>query len=128
MPFITASVCTLYFFVTSLVFTVYGALDATTYPKLSAKHRLMPELFGDYNKNILPSENNTSPVTVYVYVHLLDLIDLDESTETLEVLYWLWQDWRDVRLQWDPTKYSNVTYLTVLASSIWTPDIMPFNR
>ena len=36
--------------------------------------------------------------------------------------------WQDYRLQWNPSDYANITYVTLLISELWLPDVMAMER
>jgi len=40
---------------------------------------------------------------------------------------WL-QLWHDYQLRWDPTDFGGINVIRVVASKVWKPDIVLFNK
>jgi len=38
------------------------------------------------------------------------------------------QNWRDYQLTWNETEFDGVSTIAIPASSLWTPDILLYNR
>ena len=38
------------------------------------------------------------------------------------------QLWKDYKLTWNETEFGNITFIRLAANSIWTPDILLYNR
>ncbi|GFS03113.1 neuronal acetylcholine receptor subunit alpha-3 [Elysia marginata] len=90
-------------------------------------YNLFNYLFGVYQKEIIPLENDTNIVSVFLSFSLLSLVDVNEKDQTLVSNALLHMSWLDNTLTWSPSQYGNVTSLLVHQENIWRPDIQVGN-
>lgn len=76
-------------------------------------------IFFKYNKRIRPYEPTNPSVSVNIDMTLVGITDIDKEKNELEAVYDITVYWRDIRLYW----YSDIKYVTVNASTVWTPDV-----
>lgn len=69
---------------------------------------LIVDLFKDYNKWLLPTENDSIPVTVTFGLSFVQLLSINEQKQVMNSNIWLTLTWRDFSLQWDPSEYGGV--------------------
>ncbi|KAK3780877.1 hypothetical protein RRG08_052036 [Elysia crispata] len=90
-------------------------------------YSLFSMLFGVYQKEIIPVENDTNIVYVFLSFHLLSLVDVKEKDQTMVSVAQLRMSWWDPTLQWDPALYGNATSVLVHQDNIWRPDVQVGN-
>ena len=92
--------------------------------------QLHDNLLSNYNKDILPNENN-NPVYLKLGIALRAINNIDQIEGKLTTNIWLRYYWNDYNLRWNTGEYntSELTFNTdpSLDSSIWTPDIYLYN-
>ncbi|XP_073457419.1 5-hydroxytryptamine receptor 3A-like [Aquarana catesbeiana] len=85
---------------------------------------LSQHLMNGYNKGVRPVKNWRKPITVYIKISIYAILGVDEINQLLKSYIWYNQSWVDEFLQWDPTKFDNLTRISIPTQSIWLPDIM----
>ncbi|XP_040182596.1 5-hydroxytryptamine receptor 3A-like [Rana temporaria] len=90
----------------------------------SAMMELSQYLMDGYNKDVRPVKNWRKPITVYIKIAIYAILGVDEKNQLLKSYIWYNQSWVDEFLQWDPTKFDNLTRFSIPTQSIWLPDIM----
>ncbi|XP_072051067.1 LOW QUALITY PROTEIN: neuronal acetylcholine receptor subunit beta-4-like [Amphiura filiformis] len=93
-----------------------------------AEEKLFHDIFLNYNRLIRPVQNNTEILNVEFGLTMSQLIDVDEKNQIMTTNVWLKQGWTDYRLEWDVTKYENISILRVPSSMIWLPDLVLYNN
>ncbi|XP_045173813.2 neuronal acetylcholine receptor subunit alpha-5-like [Mercenaria mercenaria] len=84
---------------------------------------LHKDLFSDYNPNVMPQQNKSTPVNVTLDMYLMSIDNVDEKRQTITIKAFLEIKWRDAFLTWDPMKYPGVSGITVKNTDIWIPDV-----
>ena len=51
----------------------------------------------------------------------------DEVNEIVEIDVWIEMTWRDWRLSWNPSRFANLTQISLPSRRIWLPDIVVHN-
>ncbi|XP_053376500.1 acetylcholine receptor subunit alpha-1-B-like [Mercenaria mercenaria] len=82
------------------------------------------KLFLDYNPNVLPQENKSTPVNVTLDMFLMSVDNIDEKRQTITIKAYLEMKWRDAFLTWDPVKYPGVSRISVKNTDIRIPDVV----
>ncbi|XP_041357597.1 neuronal acetylcholine receptor subunit alpha-10-like [Gigantopelta aegis] len=80
-----------------------------------------------YQKQARPVFRPTDRVNVSVTITFQSIEDLNERENTFTSTLLLVQTWKDPRLKWNLTKYGGVRTIKLAVSSVWTPDIVPYN-
>lgn len=93
----------------------------------AAEERLRQNLFGKYNKEILPTTNTTNPPAVTLGLSVININDIDLKTQTLDLDGWIVYRWSDSRLTWDPSEYDGIKVLRVFANRLFVPDVTVYN-
>ena len=83
-------------------------------------------LTSDYNRNIIPSYNN-SPVLVNIELTLTAIVSIDEVNELITTKSYLTVTWEDPRLSWQPIDFGNISEILLKQGQIWFPDIVVTN-
>lgn len=52
----------------------------------------------------------------------------DEKNQVVTVGTWMEHEWADYRLTWRPELFGGIEYVYVPASSLWTPDLVLYNK
>ncbi|XP_017046308.1 neuronal acetylcholine receptor subunit alpha-4 [Drosophila ficusphila] len=110
-----------------LLFVVSGSLAApdSKSDNVKALDRLHAELLLNYDASVQPQfEGAPSKVLLGLVVNYLDI---DEMNGKLTVHCWLNIWWRDEERTWQPSKYDNITQISLGAGEVWTPQITLFN-
>ncbi|GAU90628.1 hypothetical protein RvY_03018-3 [Ramazzottius varieornatus] len=103
----------------SLLQLILGSPDA---------NRLYGDLMRDYNKLIRPVVRNTDILTVFFGIKFIQLINVDEVNQVITTNVIVRQSWVDYKLAWHPDNYGGIEQMDVLSNSIWTPDIVLYNK
>ncbi|OWF50066.1 Neuronal acetylcholine receptor subunit alpha-6 [Mizuhopecten yessoensis] len=85
--------------------------------------RLMDDLVSNYSREIRPAKNTSAAVTVNTSFFLLHILDVDEVAGSIWLSGGMTLMWEDFRLEWEPSDYGDIWYITVNSSKIWTPTI-----
>jgi hypothetical protein len=80
-------------------------------------------IFNSYSSSIRPTDN----VQVSVLLRLSQVIGLNEPTETVTTSSYLFLMWNDPRLSWNSSLYGGITYINLLTSQLWLPDLYVIN-
>ncbi|XP_036419628.1 5-hydroxytryptamine receptor 3A-like [Colossoma macropomum] len=72
---------------------------------------------------VRPVKDWSSPLSLYLDLHVLKILDVNEKEETVKLHIRLSQRWRDEFVSWDPSWYGGLPNFTVPTSRLWTPDI-----
>lgn len=77
----------------------------------------------EYDKKILPADDQTDATEVYVSFYLLAINELDEVEETLKTTGFLVVEWTDQFLSWNADDYGGIEYYFFPQDDVWKPDI-----
>ncbi|CAC5395892.1 unnamed protein product [Mytilus coruscus] len=88
---------------------------------------LKKDLFGNYDRQVLPKTDSEKPVNVSLSFSLLSVYELDIQNQLLSVSAAFKISWKDELLTWNATKYSGLNELTITLSLIWKPDVIIVN-
>jgi hypothetical protein len=81
------------------------------------------KLFSNYNPNVMPNIDKSSPLEVTIDMYLMSVDDVDAKRQTFSIKGFLEFSWKNEFLQWEPEDYPGVTRINVKNSDIWIPDI-----
>uniref|UniRef100_A0A914W783 Uncharacterized protein n=1 Tax=Plectus sambesii TaxID=2011161 RepID=A0A914W783_9BILA len=90
--------------------------------------RLYRKLLYDYEADVRPAANHSSPLNVTFGFSLTQIIDVDERNQILTTNTWVNQNWVDYKLRWDPKEYGNITVMHIPHQRLWRPDIVLYNN
>ncbi|XP_070541549.1 acetylcholine receptor subunit alpha-like [Ptychodera flava] len=107
---------------TVLVVMLSTVGDCTTYS--DEIERLQTDVFQNYDKYVIPLNETNAPLTMYFGLAVNQIMDVDEKNQLITTRVWLNQYWTDYRLQWDPSNYSNIEFVTVPFEWFWYPDLV----
>ena len=91
---------------------------------VNSESRLQNDKLREYNKNVIPKLNKTTPVLVKVLFYPVSIIRFNEREELLYINAFLNVDWTDHNLAWIPAQYENVTVTLYKQGQIWLPDLV----
>jgi len=91
------------------------------------ERELRRDIFRDYDSYVRPVKKQTTAVPVKISMTPLSLKSMNEKDQLISLQTWVIMTWKDEYLQWDPTKYGNITLLHVSPSQIWRPDIAVYS-
>jgi len=77
----------------------------------------------NYDKSIRPSVS----VSILMDIALKQIIAIDERNQFMTTASYLFIKWYDPRLKWNSTLSHNIDSISVLAKSIWLPDLFITN-
>ncbi|XP_063292688.1 5-hydroxytryptamine receptor 3A-like [Pelobates fuscus] len=86
--------------------------------------RLSDCLMEDYKKGVRPVHDWRQTTTVKIDIMVYAILGVDEKNQVLTTYIWYRQFWNDEFLTWDPTKFENVTQISIPTEKIWVPDIL----
>lgn len=46
----------------------------------------------------------------------------------IKAVFFVLKEWRDVKLRWNPDDYGGIKVIRVPSDSLWTPDIVLFDK
>ena len=87
---------------------------------------LFDNLFVDYNTNVRPVINYSEPLEVQLGLGVQTIEGFNQMEETITLNIWQRIYWKDHQLTWTP-QYSNLTFISLDPSGIWTPDLELLN-
>jgi hypothetical protein len=93
--------------------------------RMEYQERLMKDIFHDYDKDIIPQVNASSPVDLSLGVNAFTMDMTDQGA--LDTVLWVTMQWKDARLAWDPKEYHDLQEIRVPGPKLWTPDIELYN-
>ncbi|CAG0898232.1 unnamed protein product [Darwinula stevensoni] len=93
----------------------------------NVERQLMKDLLTNYNK-VLPVETPNTSLVVSFRLILFRIIELDERNQALVTNVEVVQQWNDIRLKWNASDYGGIQQTMIPYDSIWTPDIILYNR
>ena len=77
----------------------------------------------NYDKSIRP----TVSVSILMDIALKQIVAIDERNQFMTTASYLFIKWYDPRLKWNSTLSNNVKSISVLAKSLWLPDLVITN-
>ena len=77
----------------------------------------------NYDKSIIP----TVSVSILMDIALKQIVAIDERNQFMTTASYLFIKWYDPRLKWNSTLSHNIDSISVLAKSIWLPDLFITN-
>ena len=101
----------------------YFTLCQTLDEEILNEKRLRDDLFKSYNKLARPTQLVKSNLTFKLRM----IKDLDEKKKTLLSSIFVSQTWHEPRLRWNPSLYSNISFIRVPIKNIWFPDLFVSN-
>ncbi|ESO03767.1 hypothetical protein HELRODRAFT_79989, partial [Helobdella robusta] len=84
--------------------------------KIISEAQLFWTLFHDYNPNVRPVSNKSSPITVWVEYYLFTIVFI----VNIEKIH---QKWIDSFLKWNMSEHHNISSIVTNAKDVWVPDI-----
>lgn len=88
---------------------------------VSKTNDLYTNLLENYNRKLLPLNNQSDTVNIGVYVYLLSINTFDELSGELSVTVIFNFTWKEERISWSPEKFGGKTSLLFSPEDIWTP-------
>ena len=85
---------------------------------------LHKNLFEQYNPNVMPRANASSPICVSIEMFLLSVDEINEKQQTIRIRAFLEMKWMDSFLNWNLDRYSSIERVSVRVKDIWTPDLV----
>ncbi|XP_067649091.1 acetylcholine receptor subunit alpha-like [Haliotis asinina] len=88
--------------------------------------RLTEELLKSkqYNPILRPVLNSSDTVDVDIVINLLSIFQVEEAKQIITLNMYLDVSWTDGILQWEPTDYGGVDFLSIPQNKVWRPDIV----
>ncbi|XP_040182595.1 5-hydroxytryptamine receptor 3A-like [Rana temporaria] len=86
--------------------------------------RLSDHLMEGYKKGTRPVHNWRNTTIVDIEIVIFAILGVEEKSQMLKTYLWLRESWVDEFLTWDPTKFDNVTQISIPRQLIWIPDIV----
>ncbi|XP_077312053.1 5-hydroxytryptamine receptor 3A-like [Lithobates pipiens] len=77
-----------------------------------------------YKKWTRPVHNWRNTTIVHIEIVIFAILGIEEKSQVLKTYLWFKESWVDEFLTWDPTKFDNVTQISIPRQLIWGPDIV----
>ena len=96
---------------------------------VDAEKKLFEELFYDYNKDIIPNFNRSTPISLSIRGFLSDIVAIDKSRDIMTSYAFLQISWVDEVLRksleqsWNVSQYGEIKNLHLSYDKIWLPDL-----
>jgi len=90
--------------------------------------KLRKHLFHEYNKYERPVLNTSKPIDVTFGFQISQILEVNDRDQTVKMKTWVIQSWKNEFLTWEPSEWSNMTYIMVDAKEVWFPDIVHHNN
>lgn len=84
---------------------------------------LHKKLFTDYNDNVIPHYNKSTPQKVTVDIYLMSVDRIDEKAQSITIRSFLEVKWKDDFLTWSLADYPGITRINVNEKDLWMPDL-----
>ncbi|XP_013380741.1 acetylcholine receptor subunit alpha-type acr-16 isoform X2 [Lingula anatina] len=91
------------------------------------ENTIYERLFKDYDKNVRPAVNISSPVPVTFNLILRKILEFDPEDQSISFAAWLQMTWEDKRLVWFPRNFGGLSELEVRGEDVWIPDVELYN-
>lgn len=89
---------------------------------------LLADVFANYNSNIRPGCNESSPLTLNVSFYFTSIKDLDESESKFSISGAFEYFWNDDRLKWNINMYGgDLSSIVIPKQKVWTPSLITIN-
>ena len=88
---------------------------------------LHERLFENYNRNIVPRYNRSTPLQIFINCFLDEIVYLHETENSLRLHATFGIGWTDELLRWNVTEYDEIKYIHVPVDDVWLPDIILSN-
>ncbi|XP_060074459.1 acetylcholine receptor subunit alpha-type acr-16-like [Ylistrum balloti] len=105
----------------------YEHVVAQTYSDMDRLHK---NLTSNYNRNIRPTVNFSSPTHVVVGFQLLSIKEFVEKDNKLSIMGIFILEWNDYNMVWDPGQYGGISTFLIPQKDVWKPDLIlgnPYN-
>ena len=91
--------------------------------------RLHRNLLTEYNKNVMPLQNNKNATTISVNVmyYFLSMREFDDKTGHLSICGSFQFYWKDNNLKWNTTQNDDIEVIHLRKNTIWTPTLALLN-
>ncbi|XP_069107332.1 neuronal acetylcholine receptor subunit beta-3-like [Argopecten irradians] len=105
-----------------VLFTFTSQVSSNTHDDVKD---LLADIFttNSYNKMVRPTADQTSPLNMFVDLHLVGITDIDEVQEKMTTTASLEVIWVDEYMIWNPVDYNGTSVIYVSQKDIWKPDI-----
>lgn len=89
---------------------------------------LLADIFANYNSNIRPGCNRSSPLILNVSFYFTSIKDLDESESKFSISGAFEFFWNDDRLKWNTSMYGgDLSSIVIPKQKLWTPSLITIN-
>uniref|UniRef100_A0A914VAI3 Neurotransmitter-gated ion-channel ligand-binding domain-containing protein n=1 Tax=Plectus sambesii TaxID=2011161 RepID=A0A914VAI3_9BILA len=78
----------------------------------------------NYNKNMLPVKNFSTPMVISVELTSFQLLYMDQIQETITFVTIVNMIWKDENLRWNASEFGGTSSVVILYSLLWKPDII----
>ncbi|XP_028399211.1 acetylcholine receptor subunit alpha-type acr-16-like isoform X2 [Dendronephthya gigantea] len=75
--------------------------------------------------DVLPMTDG--PVKVKFGLTLNQIVDVNEKQQILTTSMFVRQSWNNPSLSWNPAEFMNITYINILPSRVWKPDVVLYD-
>ena len=84
---------------------------------------LYNDLFGSYNKDLLPILDDSRTVLVKITYYIVSINDFDEISGKMVLSFLFHLEWMEERMSWNASNYGEKMSLHLPANLIWKPNI-----
>lgn len=84
---------------------------------------LHTNLFQDYNSDVKPVLNVSTPIDIYLKLNVMSIDNVNEKEQSFSTRAFLEVRWTDEYLKWQPAEFSDVKTINVPTGKIWLPDL-----
>jgi len=90
---------------------------------------------GTNSDRVVAASNSMAGTDVYIQFRFFKVVAVSSRDGTLDMKVWYRSKWKDERLSWNSSMFGDVTYVTMFASTlaspelseIWVPDVQLYN-
>ncbi|XP_025113416.1 acetylcholine receptor subunit delta-like [Pomacea canaliculata] len=90
-------------------------------------YNLWEYLFGVYNKDVRPVNDDEKITVVYAAFSLFSIVEMDEQAQRMKTNGLLKMSWYDDYLSWNEENFGNISSILVKQSYVWLPDLVVEN-
>lgn len=110
------------------IISVFATVSAQETHRDDFEHKLLKDLFYQYNKESRPVYNKSKAVDVELDIAYSQLVNLDGKNQILSSKIWIRQIWKNPFLSWRPIDYDGLEAINVDPKLVWKPDLVLYNN
>lgn len=106
-----------------LILSLHVLIQRSYSVPVSQVNDLYTKLMKDYNKNILPVNDQNDTAEIGVYVYMISMNKFDELSGELDVSMAFIFTWTEERISWNQSEFGYQTSIYMAPEDIWRPKL-----